>query len=134
MSEDICAIGQHQFRAIMDAALLMFNYDIDHRDAFYKNCFNDVSIMTGLVVRRENKLTRIRVFKPAVPIQQLTPTLIKMTNGEMPDKKKSFLTEAADKVNIKDVLKHISENVTACLLYTSPSPRDRQKSRMPSSA
>ena len=24
--------------------------------------------------------------------------------------------------------------VTTCLLYTSPSPRDRQKSRMPSSA
>ena len=27
-----------------------------------------------------------------------------------------------------------SERVQACLLYTSPSPRDRQKSRMPSSA
>ena len=26
------------------------------------------------------------------------------------------------------------ETVQACLLYTSPSPRDRQKSRMPSSA
>ena len=26
------------------------------------------------------------------------------------------------------------EDVRACLLYTSPSPRDRQKSRMPSSA
>ena len=26
------------------------------------------------------------------------------------------------------------ETFTACLLYTSPSPRDRQKSRMPSSA
>ena len=25
-------------------------------------------------------------------------------------------------------------NLLACLLYTSPSPRDRQKSRMPSSA
>ena len=25
-------------------------------------------------------------------------------------------------------------NASACLLYTSPSPRDRQKSRMPSSA
>ena len=25
-------------------------------------------------------------------------------------------------------------NITICLLYTSPSPRDRQKSRMPSSA
>ena len=27
-----------------------------------------------------------------------------------------------------------TERVKACLLYTSPSPRDRQKSRMPSSA
>ena len=26
------------------------------------------------------------------------------------------------------------EDLTGCLLYTSPSPRDRQKSRMPSSA
>ena len=29
-------------------------------------------------------------------------------------------------------IKH--EKLTTCLLYTSPSPRDRQKSRMPSSA
>ena len=28
----------------------------------------------------------------------------------------------------------ISEQAGLCLLYTSPSPRDRQKSRMPSSA
>ena len=27
-----------------------------------------------------------------------------------------------------------NDNYRACLLYTSPSPRDRQKSRMPSSA
>ena len=27
-----------------------------------------------------------------------------------------------------------ADEVDACLLYTSPSPRDRQKSRMPSSA
>ena len=32
-----------------------------------------------------------------------------------------------------DVLKKVSRAYT-CLLYTSPSPRDRQKSRMPSSA
>ena len=30
--------------------------------------------------------------------------------------------------------KAIPEYASACLLYTSPSPRDRQKSRMPSSA
>ena len=28
----------------------------------------------------------------------------------------------------------LDESITSCLLYTSPSPRDRQKSRMPSSA
>ena len=28
----------------------------------------------------------------------------------------------------------ISTSIASCLLYTSPSPRDRQKSRMPSSA
>ena len=28
----------------------------------------------------------------------------------------------------------VAEQVEDCLLYTSPSPRDRQKSRMPSSA
>ena len=30
--------------------------------------------------------------------------------------------------------REFEEHAEACLLYTSPSPRDRQKSRMPSSA
>ena len=29
---------------------------------------------------------------------------------------------------------NVSDEIPPCLLYTSPSPRDRQKSRMPSSA
>ena len=33
-----------------------------------------------------------------------------------------------------DVLKPYYYDCKSCLLYTSPSPRDRQKSRMPSSA
>ena len=33
-----------------------------------------------------------------------------------------------------EVLNKCSDEVFNCLLYTSPSPRDRQKSRMPSSA
>ena len=39
--------------------------------------------------------------------------------------------------NISNTLKDLvddSDIVITCLLYTSPSPRDRQKSRMPSSA
>ena len=33
-----------------------------------------------------------------------------------------------------NAIKYVSQNYRICLLYTSPSPRDRQKSRMPSSA
>ena len=40
----------------------------------------------------------------------------------------------ADRVGtIDDVMAHV-HTFGICLLYTSPSPRDRQKSRMPSSA
>ena len=39
------------------------------------------------------------------------------------------LTAQALQAALKKYLQH-----RACLLYTSPSPRDRQKSRMPSSA
>ena len=35
---------------------------------------------------------------------------------------------------MKELLKDASAEDMSCLLYTSPSPRDRQKSRMPSSA
>ena len=34
----------------------------------------------------------------------------------------------------RDKLVLVVDQLTVCLLYTSPSPRDRQKSRMPSSA
>ena len=37
------------------------------------------------------------------------------------------------KVNVK-IKEGNKERVQACLLYTSPSPRDRTRSRMPSSA
>ena len=35
---------------------------------------------------------------------------------------------------VQDLAMITVEQVANCLLYTSPSPRDRQKSRMPSSA
>ena len=44
--------------------------------------------------------------------------------------------EEINQHNVKKILseKKIPEFFPGCLLYTSPSPRDRQKSRMPSSA
>ena len=47
------------------------------------------------------------------------------------------LDELKDKVGGPNVFRPVTLDVremTSCLLYTSPSPRDRQKSRMPSSA
>ena len=45
-----------------------------------------------------------------------------VTEQEMPDPKLEKSSDVIVKIG------------AACLLYTSPSPRDRQKSRMPSSA
>ena len=46
---------------------------------------------------------------------------------------KKDLEETIFKTNI-EAAKEIAHQLMICLLYTSPSPRDRQKSRMPSSA
>ena len=53
-----------------------------------------------------------------------------------PDHK--IVVEAFDDPDVKNVTCYVSRaktgGIKGCLLYTSPSPRDRQKSRMPSSA
>ena len=50
---------------------------------------------------------------------------------------KSILVFSSTKKKISEItqaLKRKNENADACLLYTSPSPRDKRQSRMPSSA
>ena len=56
------------------------------------------------------------------------------------DRQDRKYSPAADRIrNYKEFVLPLSEELlraqaSSCLLYTSPSPRDRQKSRMPSSA
>ena len=38
------------------------------------------------------------------------------------------------RVEMQQLLPELAAEIAACLLYTSPSPRDRTRSRMPSSA
>ena len=47
-------------------------------------------------------------------------------------KSKEIKEEVEDTVNDEETTR--LDKLKVCLLYTSPSPRDRQKSRMPSSA
>ena len=42
--------------------------------------------------------------------------------------------DGADLTTLGDLILEVFIPIYICLLYTSPSPRDRQKSRMPSSA
>ena len=49
------------------------------------------------------------------------------------DDVKVTVNESANEINI-DLYVNPDDIGRVCLLYTSPSPRDRQKSRMPSSA
>ena len=52
------------------------------------------------------------------------------------NKKKNYNIDPtdADQRLLECLLADHDQQVKSCLLYTSPSPRDRQKSRMPSSA
>ena len=57
--------------------------------------------------------------------------------GQIASGKSSFsnlLKQRDENFLVLDADDQIKELYKSCLLYTSPSPRDRQKSRMPSSA
>ena len=62
----------------------------------------------------------------------------RQVNGAQIFNEISERTNKFDKKNIKVVIEQVSampgQGVTSCLLYTSPSPRDMRRSRMPSSA
>ena len=49
-------------------------------------------------------------------------------------KEKGKRNESIDRQEGRNLVQLIKGDISTCLLYTSPSPRDRQKSRMPSSA
>ena len=60
----------------------------------------------------------------------------KVTGFEIVEKISKSLSKKALVMSVDGELKDLSHIIKkdCCLLYTSPSPRDRQKSRMPSSA
>ena len=61
--------------------------------------------------------------------------LNKTREEELTRLRKEMSTQATEsEKTIGDLKKKHTTIVKDCLLYTSPSPRDRQKSRMPSSA
>ena len=80
------------------------------------------------------KLLRAQVLSKneeavAIPDDQLHITL-----ASGPEWKKIRCRAKSGDFDEPDFTPEIEPSIRTCLLYTSPSPRDRQKSRMPSSA
>ena len=70
---------------------------------------------------------------PAGQIVTIDCTCFEDANvGDVTIDKSGLIT--LDETWTKDNIYTLKGKVVVCLLYTSPSPRDRQKSRMPSSA
>ena len=64
-------------------------------------------------------------------LNEVIDTIIQLTGAE---RVFLMLRNARDEMEIYVARNWEKESLRSCLLYTSPSPRDRQKSRMPSSA
>ena len=75
-------------------------------------------------------------FKPDW-VEYLTKETGSIPNLELVNEKENRTFSLAEIERVKQVLKNVdfsTVDIQSCLLYTSPSPRDRTRSRMPSSA
>ena len=84
---------------------------------------------SAATVEKERKTLLFHWFTTIAPLD------VKLVDGV--ELKLDFLPGFESDRQLGAVLGGFQQNVapfTLCLLYTSPSPRDRQKSRMPSSA
>ena len=94
-------------------------------DAISNNAVNLGSLLSNIKAPSETASTSDAKAVSKVAIVALPKTNVKESSQEM--------REAAETA-MKDIQHFISSQARSCLLYTSPSPRDRTRSRMPSSA
>ena len=84
-------------------------------------------------------------FSPIVQVNATTPKSVTCTRTEYreeyipgtksnPGYVKSYEVDVVIPCGGQSTAEKIDDNDCSCLLYTSPSPRDRTRSRMPSSA
>ena len=94
---------------------------------------------SGSLLRRTAAKTAgdARHLATARPLEALLPTHVRNLLGTTPPPEKVFANRELRMADVKAIgfdYDYTLASYTTCLLYTSPSPRDRQKSRMPSSA
>ena len=122
-------IGQQDYmtwddvRALRDAGMKIGSHGLDH--VAWTNCSDD-QLLAELKQSRETLATQLKtpVYCAAAPFGAISPRIYRAA------KKAGYtkLYSSSARSSFAGV------GLIPCLLYTSPSPRDRQKSRMPSSA
>ena len=63
----------------------------------------------------------------------MKPDEIVLNQDQFSTLKEIYVERLVDNMSTKDLVQYVTNDI-GCLLYTSPSPRDRTRSRMPSSA
>ena len=87
----------------------------------------------GMKIETEGAIWEIVEYKHSKMAQRspiVTARLKNIATGAVREMK----FRAGDTFNVPDIQKRTMQYLYTCLLYTSPSPRDRTRSRMPSSA
>ena len=78
-------------------------------------------------VKRDPQDTQLNWSQIATDVTDMLQNEVKVRED-----KKAAIDQATR--DYQEILNNVPQGENTCLLYTSPSPRDRQKSRMPSSA
>ena len=90
--------------------------------------FADVNVLSVMGTAQASAMAMLVAAKHGIPVHLHTPTEVKAAVTG---------SGRADKAQVTTMVTRLLRLDTApkpCLLYTSPSPRDRTRSRMPSSA
>ena len=99
-----------------------------------------MSVLSRVLRSGEGK--KLKAIESLVPdINSLEPEIEKLSDHALQSKTDEFKQRLERGEDINDLLveafavvREAARRVIGCLLYTSPSPRDRSLSRMPSSA
>ena len=112
------------------------------RDDLEINLISLIKVLKDVMPKLTNSTSSSVVLMSTVAVQRGMPfhSSVAASKGAIEGLTKSLAAEYAPKVRVNAVAPSIVDTPLAnrflnnCLLYTSPSPRDREKSRMPSSA
>ena len=96
---------------------------------------HQAQIKTQLRPSFNQLLADMETYYQPIDINTLQPFIEKVTwNSDIRKSLVQFITDFDKQVPSPTRTMAIAEKMWDCLLYTSPSPRDRTRSRMPSSA